>query len=171
MISNRATTFGNAGTRSSEVFSLVDLLATCMGASGGEAGFPTDGVDQIAMLTGEGPSARAVAFIENGYTRAVTDGEFKYVALRFPDEVIRAMAEGGAKEARDHFDFDNPTQTRIARSCFPGYSDADQLYDLGDDPHEQTNITGSPSHQARDSESSLFKFLLSPQSLQRISLF
>jgi len=84
-------------------------------------------------------------FLEMGYTRAVVTGRSKYIALRYPEEMAKRLAE--SKQTRFHM-FTNRGLQKRAMKAHPGYEDADQLYDLVADPGEKTNLAADAAHAA-----------------------
>jgi hypothetical protein len=109
-------------------------------------------------------------YFELGYARAVRKGTFKYLALRYPEEVENmtseerqaALAEWNAERRRKHLRIvtEDSTQPfshltaipgggdaeRVSTGAYPGYFDRDQLYDLSRDPREQVNLACHPAY-------------------------
>ena len=127
------------------LFSLVDLAPTLVAIAGSDADrLELDGLDQSKVLAGAKDALREYAIVEAGYSRSITDGRYSYLALRFPDPLVESMASGELEMAPDHFNYEHPTQTRIVMGAQPGYFDADQFYDLVEDPYEQVNRADDP---------------------------
>jgi hypothetical protein len=105
-----------------------------------------------------------------GHTRAVVAGKWKYIALRYSDYARELpLAERLAwLEAANEYQRGNRWQTfeqndpqgpfghsgfipdlwdheKVARAAFPNFFDADQLYDLVNDPREQRNLARDPN--------------------------
>ena len=131
----------------------------------------TDGMDLMPALTGRTKKTRDSLFCEIGHTRAVVTKKWKYLAFRVPPSRQQSKAE--RLRAREEAYAENPAKrpktidpearvTHIHR--FPGgdgtehssalkhyaenYFDADQLYDLENDPRERTNLADDPRYKS-----------------------
>ena len=152
----------------------TDFVPTILSACGirPPAQMPIDGVDLMPLLAGARDTARDSLYFEIGYTRAVVTSQYKYLAFRVPpsrqisrQDNFKAMQEVAQKAPSKKVGLEiNPEAriTHIHRS--PGgdgtelgnglkhygkhYFDADQLYDLKNDPHERTNLAHDPAHSA-----------------------
>jgi hypothetical protein len=61
------------------------------------------------------------------------------------------MKAGKVEVAIDALGRTRQGHSQIAMQYYPYYFDADQLYDLADDPHEQVNLFDEPAyHDTRD---------------------
>ena len=120
-----------------------------------------DGKSFAPILMGEKAPERDPLYFELGYVRGVLDGDWKYIALRYPQNAID-MPRERRQEILDEF---NKEQVRKGRPVYtedpmdpfshvilipgggdaehmsmkkyPAFYDADQLYNLADDPEEQ----------------------------------
>jgi arylsulfatase A-like enzyme len=125
-----------------------------------------DGKSFVPVLEGRTKLLHDSLFFELGFTRAVIQGHWKYLALRYPpspETVIdhRPMRRGRGSNEPDP---DSPAHL-VPRPPFghvggnpaedwnkryhPAYWDADQLYDLSSDPNETVNLAKSPKHAER----------------------
>ncbi len=120
-----------------------------------------------------------------GFTRAVIKGKWKYLALRYPkraeqmsgDERAKVLSNFNARQ-REHDKrviTEDPTSPfshislipggggaeAASTGKYPGYYDADQLYDLSRDPGERTNLASDPDYAAElaDMKQELMKYL------------
>ncbi|MEQ8704958.1 MAG: sulfatase-like hydrolase/transferase [Phaeodactylibacter sp.] len=136
-----------AGTTNDDLISFVDLLPTLAGIAKTDNNLPrTDGVDWSgALFEGKASPKRTHLYFEEGYTRAVTDGRWKYIAMRFPDTLI-AQLESGVQTGITHLGQPIHAFGYIAQEYHPGYFHADQLYDLEADPYEQRNLASLPTY-------------------------
>jgi arylsulfatase A-like enzyme len=108
-----------------------------------------DGVSWLPLLTGEADASPGRdLFFEFGYARALLHGKWKYVALRYPQRLMDAMATGELLEAPNHVNSRLQGQMNIAMEVYPSYFDPDQLFDLEQDPDEQRNLAEDPAHAA-----------------------
>lgn len=133
------------GSRNDLRMSFVDLLPTLAGLSGrSTTGVATDGLDFSKALSGEQPELQhPYIYAEEGYTRALSDGRWKYIAMRFPDTLIGRL-QSGAQTEITHLGEPIHAFGYIAQAYYPGYFAADQLYDLAADPYEQNNLAHDP---------------------------
>jgi arylsulfatase A-like enzyme len=133
----------------------IDLAPTLFDIAGAPAHTSevADGVSWLPLLKGQACgtrnwSDRQDLFFEFGYTRAVLWGKWKYIALRFPQHLIDAMASGELVEAPNHVNQRLQGQMNIAMEFYPSYFDPDQLYDLERDPDELHNLATDPAYAA-----------------------
>jgi arylsulfatase A-like enzyme len=164
----------------------IDFAPTILdfaGASVPESLF--DGVSFRLVLEGRTEELHESLYFEMGYTRAVIKGKWKYLALRYPKRAQEMTPEQRAKvlagfnaRQREHDKrviTEDPTSPfshislipggggaeAASTGKYPGYYDADQLYDLSRDPREQKNLAGDPQHAAvlADMKQELIKYL------------
>lgn len=132
------------------------------------AGMRIDGRSLAPLLLGQRERIHERLFFEFGWTRAVLDKRFKYLALRYPPDVLK-KAEGRAD--RDEIETYGkgagmvtrrrgqlfhasqcwPLQAKAAKN-HPGFFDRDQFYDLETDPGETKNLAGDPAHEKKLAE-------------------
>lgn len=118
----------------------VDMMPTLLDLAGETADAPFDGRSVVPLVNGEKESVRDELFFENGYFRAVRTDTHKYIALRYPAHLLAAMRQGEFSEAPNHLNRRKQVHAQIAIEHYPCYFDADQLYDLENDPGEQRNL-------------------------------
>ncbi len=135
-----------------------------------------DGESFAPILAGEQAPAERILYHELGYTRAIRKGDWKYLAVRYPDryanmplEERKAALEKWNAERRMRHQLvvtEDPTApfshlTPVpggggaefaSTGKRPGYYDPDQLYHLADDPDEQVNLAGNPEYAAKLAE-------------------
>lgn len=100
-----------------------------------------DGKSLLPVIRGEGQRPDSI-FMEVTTERAVvSDDLFKYVAVRYPQE-IRAKVDRGELYNRwcEPMKFGVWGHSYNAELYHPAYFDADQLYDLKADPDEKVNL-------------------------------
>ncbi len=126
---------------------IVDLLPTILEAAG--APLPegeVDGISFMDALNGEDGEGRAYLYFENGYSRAVSDGTYKYMMLRYPKRIIQDMKDGKREYAPNHMDIPMQAHAQLAILYHPYYFDQDQLYNYVDDYWEQNNLISKPEY-------------------------
>ena len=161
-----------AGSKCAHLISNVDFAPTILDMAGvkPEPG-QFDGTSFLPALEGRETEQGRVLYHELGYTRALRKGKWKYLALRYPEKYAnmsreerkRVLDEWNANRIRKHMrivteDPDMPFShltpipgggdaERRSTGAYPGYYDADQLYDLEADPGERVNLANDPEHQ------------------------
>jgi arylsulfatase A-like enzyme len=161
------------GSRNSVKSSNVDFVPTLLDLA--NVTVPSsqfDGRSLLPALNGAAMEDRSLYF-ELGYARAVSKGKWKYLAVRYPEELqrmsleerTRVLEEWNAERRRKHLRIvtTDPTQSfshltaipgggdaeRSSTGKYPGYYDADQLYDLENDPKELNNLAKQPEFAAK----------------------
>jgi len=126
----------------------TDILPTLLHAAGAqELPQPLDGSSLLPVLEGKTDKIREFTYSEAGYTRSISDGRYKYIALRFPEEVMQQIENGGLLAAPNHLNTPKQAHSRIAIEHFPHYFAPEQLYDLQADPYEQQNLANDAALQ------------------------
>jgi arylsulfatase A-like enzyme len=145
-----------SGSISKALVQNTDVYPTILEAAGIELpdDHILDGVSMIPIISAPDHSTRKLIFAENGYTRSVSDGTYKYIALRYPESLIKKMESGEIDYVPSYVKGWPQAHSAIAMNGFPCYFDQDQVYHLKDDPYEQVNLYD----QMRDSQE--FKVLI-----------
>jgi arylsulfatase A-like enzyme len=129
-------------TGSENLVSSVDLLPTILEMA--EIPLPEetvfDGISVVPALENPDISTRTHIYAESGLARSVNDGRWKYIAFRYPGSRIREMRSGEIDYAPNQLNLERQAHSSIAMEHYPYYFDADQLYDLKNDPYEQVNL-------------------------------
>lgn len=140
------------GTVSDALIANVDFVPTALAAAGHNASddLGTDGINQLPLLT-DGTPVRQRVVLEFGCTRSVSDGRWKYIALRptaedlaFEKKTGLPVGHWGAREGAARFKGVADSWRPAHEKFYPAYYDRDQLYDLKNDPKEQVNLAGKP---------------------------
>jgi len=136
-----------------DVVSGVDLAPTLLELCGIEpppsSEVVIDGRSVAALITDPGATLPPQpVFIEFGFARAIVEGDWKYIALRFPP-AIQQRRETSGKMPRYHGEFGNSEQESRG---FPHYGAADQLFNLREDMLEQRNLADEPAHRTKLAE-------------------
>jgi arylsulfatase A-like enzyme len=125
----------------------VDILPTLMEWTNiSTAESQTDGKSLVPLLTGKKEKTRDYNYYEMGYTRAISDGTWKYIAFRYPGDIVQQMKKGELTYAPNYVNTKGQSHSRIAMKHYPAYFAPDQLYYLPDDPYEQNNLAGKKEY-------------------------
>ena len=174
------------GVQNASLTSTVDLVPTIMDMAGGNPkDYPYDGLSLLPILSGKKEKIRESVYGEMGHSRAVIKGKYKYIALRYSDYTrnmsvserqawLDAMTKYMHAIGREPFDnningpfghsghipggWDNEWG---AMNKYPAYFDADQLYNLEEDPNEQDNLAYKSEYQdvLREMKAELSKYI------------
>jgi hypothetical protein len=146
----------NPGRPYNELVSHVDIGSTLLALAGAQTlpTRPVDGVSLVPVFNGSNAAVRDDLFGEIGYARAVRTKTRKYIAVRYTPTIYSQIANGdtwpeynansqltGGRIPRPYYVNNSGLGAGVA-STNPTYFDDDQLYNLGSDPHENTNIYG-----------------------------
>jgi arylsulfatase A-like enzyme len=126
----------------------VDIAPTVWELCGVET--PADrqlqGVSFAEHITEGAPGKRDGAFMELFYQRAViSPDEWKYIAVRFPQEIQQQIEEGKYFTLRGR-------ETTPDKKGKSGPAIPDELYNLKEDPHEKNNLANDPAYAEKLAE-------------------
>jgi arylsulfatase A-like enzyme len=129
------------GSTCGQLVSNLDFAPSFFEVAGAEppAEMTLDGISILTAMRGDPSYRRDSLFLEITTERAVvTDENLKYIAVRYLPEIWDRVQSG---ERFSHWGkpIAESTHTFDADTRYPGYFDSDQLYDLSQDPDEQTN--------------------------------
>ncbi|MBT4887404.1 MAG: hypothetical protein HON07_09350, partial [Planctomycetaceae bacterium] len=132
---------------------------------------PVDGVSLVSVLKGGSTAVRQDLFAEIGYARAVRTKDRKYIEVRYPKEIYEQIdsgyrweriegnkATGAYTEPRPYY-VNNRQLGSLGANSNPAYFDDNQLYDLGKDKTEDTNIFGQEPAATEILKKRLAKYL------------
>jgi arylsulfatase A len=135
-----------------------------------------DGKSFKPVLDGESDAIHESLFFELGYARGVIKGDYKYMAIRYPEYARNMSLEERARRLEEYNETRRRMKTKIVNTDpeapfshfstvpggeqaehesygkLPAYFDPDQLYNLKADPTEQVNLAGDPEHAAKLAE-------------------
>jgi len=156
------------GTKYDGLVGNIDFAPTILDLCGitPPAANPMDGVSFKPVLSGDEKPVRAALFGEMGHSRGIKTKRWKYIAVRYPEEVQRKIDKGQKFPAfENHPPLDRPYLTRNGHLGYhasrvnPHYFDADQLYDLKNDPEENDNVFARNPEVAQEMKRELAKAL------------
>ena len=159
------------GARSDALVSNVDFAPTILDLTHTDYD-PSDfdGQSFLPFLQGEPQAEDRPLYFELGYARGLRIGDWKYMAIRYPEHIETMSLEERAAILKDWNDkrrsrhlnvvTEDPTQPFSHLTAIPGggdaekrstgslpaYFDRDQLYNLAKDPNEQINLAYDPAY-------------------------
>jgi arylsulfatase A-like enzyme len=135
-----------AGTVNDSLMQNVDLLPTLAAISG--AALPEQPIDghNLTPQWLEGnlvAETREDVFLDYGYQRGITDGCYKFISFRLPQDQLEKMKNDEVDQA---FGLTGKPGGQLVARRYPHYWEPDQLYDLSIDPGEQHNRIDDPRY-------------------------
>ena len=158
-----------AGTIYDGLIQTVDFVPTLLDIAGipQPDGYETDGISLKSIIeTGSG-EAHSSLFGELGYSRSVKTKEWKYIAIRYPENVQNKIDNGETFNGWQEEILDYPYLTRnshlghYAAKNNPHYFELDQLYDLNADSAETVNVIDQHPDVVADMRAQLSTYLRS----------
>lgn len=145
----------------------IDLAPTLLDLCGIKPppDYAMDGVSFKPVLFGSEEPVRDAVFGELGHSRCIKTKEWKYIAVRYPDEVQKKIAAGKTFKGFQGEILERPYLTRnghlghYAAEKNPHYFETDQLFDLRTDPQENENLYGEIPQVTQELKTGLSKML------------
>jgi arylsulfatase A-like enzyme len=145
-----------AGTTVDALAQTIDLAPTLFDYAGIEppASMVRDGRSLTPVVDGdEEEFDHRELYFEFGYHRGLRFGKWKYIAWRLPERMLEQMKQGEVEffdTLGKPIDPENIRPTVVVPTVprHPHFFEADQLYDLENDPDEKENLAESPEHAA-----------------------
>jgi len=137
-----------AGSVYDGLIQTVDFLPTILEMAGIEepAGLKTDGRSLKSIIESGTGEAHSSLFGELGYSRAVKTKDWKYIAIRYPEDVQEKIDRGDTWIGFKGGTLEYPYLTQNSHLGYyaslrnPLYFELDQLYDLQADSAETVNV-------------------------------
>jgi len=135
-----------AGSVSNSLAQNIDLLPTLLDIAGIESSdeLQLDGKSMFPIFTNEKAEIHDDLYFEFGFSRGVSTGKWKYIAVRYNKDLYEEMSAGILKEAPNLNDMAEQGQAKINIHAFQNCLVSDQLYNLEDDPLERINLATDP---------------------------
>jgi arylsulfatase A-like enzyme len=145
----------------------IDFMPTVLDLCGiaPPTDYRMDGVSLKPVLRGSRAPVREILFGELGHSRCVKSKDWKYIAVRYPEEVQRKIDRGEKFNGFEGEKLDRPYLTRnghlghYASQSNPHYFEADQLYNLQSDREETANVFNQKPEVAQRMQQELAKAL------------
>ena len=143
------------GQKYDHVVGSVDLVPTVFAAAGVPVpeNYLMNGVSLLPVLKGSYEPVRDALLLQMGYARGIKTDDWKYIALRYTEEIEQKINQGlrdpawtGPNEKEpppQPYHFLHLQLAQRAAESFPNYFMRNQLYDLKTDPTEITNLFGT----------------------------
>lgn len=126
-----------------------------------------DGVSLKNVLDGEKKPVHEHLFFELGFARGIMTKDWKYISVRYDNQSLKKIEKGiefiGWKGEKLKYPYyvRNAHLGNFASTNNPLYFDADQLYNLADDPRETQNIFIENKEKSAELKKLLIKYLKS----------
>ena len=145
------------GTQCDTLVQNIDFAPTFLNITNASVDMPSDGMDIHPLFTG-GQLSRDALYFEIGYARAVCTQQWKYIAVRYPDNINQQLQSGKLKQPPNYIGLKGISE-RAQKN--PHYFEADQLFNIPDDPTEQQNLAGNPKYAGvlKEMQSRLTQYL------------
>ena len=158
-----------AGSEYDGLVQTVDFLPTLLDLAGIDlpAGFETDGKSLKTIIESGIGESHASLFSELGYARAVKTRDWKYIAVRYPEDVQVKIDNGETFTGFEGRIIDFPYLTNNSHLGYhasrnnPHYFEVDQLYDLNADSAETVNVIDLHPGVLQEMRELLSEYLLS----------
>lgn len=141
-----------ANSITSEMVQNVDWIPTVFDAAGVDApkDYRMDGRSFLPILRGEeNAKGRDHVYLEMGYARSVATKRWKYNAVRYTDEQIKAIKNSSLENLPKLMSYIGRLGIGVRGADRPGFWDGDQLYDLKADPEEHNNLAQNPRYRSQ----------------------
>ena len=126
-----------------------------------------DGISLKNTLDGDMSAIHTELFFEIGFARGVLTKDWKYISVRYDEEMQAQMDEGKIFKGWNGHTHTLPYYIRNSHLGYhaallnPNYFQADQLYDMKNDPGELNNISEDHPAQSEIMKAKLSEFLAS----------
>ena len=137
------------GTVCHELVQNTDFVPTWFELAGAKVptNYRIDGVSLGPLLRNPVKPVREFVYGEMGAARSIKTKEWNYIALRHTKEQIETIAAGNKRELKKLQGLSGGVSRGVRHH--PAALEADQLYNLANDPSEQTNLAGKPEFKDR----------------------
>ena len=143
-----------AGLVNHTLVDVTDLAATIMDVANAKPveGLMLDGLSILPVWSGKTNELKRSIYTEIGYAKGVVTKDWKYIAIRYNDEVLdrgfnpNITGKVGENIAAGNLDLLWKKTPFGQIKADVGCVDQDQLYDLRMDPNEETNVIGDPKN-------------------------
>ena len=108
-----------------------------------------DGVSLVPALKGSSEPVRDALLIQMGYAHGVKTDRWKYIAVRYPEEIEKKISAGIRDPSWTNAGWEQPEQpywvmhyqlAKQSADANPHYFSRNQLFDLKNDPEEKNNL-------------------------------
>jgi arylsulfatase A-like enzyme len=120
-----------------------------------------DGVSLKSTLAGATDPVHDHLFFEIGFARGVMSKDWKYITVRYNEKAQSQINEGVTFTGWNGHTFKKPYYIRNTHLGYhsvllnPNYFDADQLYDLNNDPREKNNVFEQHKNKSEEMQKKL----------------
>ncbi len=141
-----------AGIESDALVQNIDLAPTYFELSQGTIpeNYKLDGRSLVPLFQdGKTENWRKHLYFELGNARALMTEDWKYIAMRYPEQQIKRIKSTGYENLPKLMAPLQRLGIGIRGADHPGFWDEDQLYDLKTDPGEMNNLAYDPGYNSQ----------------------
>lgn len=139
--------FVKSGSRSERLVHSCDMAATALDIAGIKApeSAKMDGYSLLPLLKNPDMKWRTSLYSEIGYARCVVTDRYKYIAVRYPQQIQKKYDRGFTQQEKEKIGYIANLGLCARGKKNPNYFTMDQLYDIKADPMEQKNLAADPN--------------------------
>ncbi|MEX0322641.1 MAG: sulfatase [Puniceicoccaceae bacterium] len=141
-----------AGGENSDLVQSIDIAATAFDLAKAEMPdeYVLDGNSLVPVLKGQTPDDwRDHVYVELGFGRAIRTKDFKYIAVRYPEEHVKAIKSAQLKKLPQMLAPLNRSGIGVRGAANPNFYYDDALFQVSRDKLERNNLVSKPEFSAK----------------------
>lgn len=140
-----------AGIENHDLVQSIDIVATAfdLGNASIPAEYKLDGKSLVPLFGGQTPESwRRHVYLELGFGRAIRTHEYKYIAVRYPEEHLSAIRNSKSKNLPKVLAPLNRAGIGTRGSANPNFYHEDALFRIDRDRKERKNLINDPESRS-----------------------
>ncbi len=140
------------GTESDTLVQSIDIAATAYDLAGVDLpeSYQLDGMSMVPILQGKEPEQwRDHVYIELGFGRAIRTKDFKYIAIRYPQEHVKAVKRAPLEKLPQMLAPLNRSGIGVRGAANPNFYYDDALFHVARDRQELENLVDQPEYRSK----------------------